>query len=344
MNKQTVTYDKLIDASGQPHFGRFGRPVGDVNHRDFLYRNEMDQIAGRLARHFHLKQFQFVGLVSERYTLGCAIVSVKYVSNAFVYLHDRHTGELRQKSLLQPLSLQCSMVSTPDHGMHRFRKGDTSFNFYAHNNPRSRNVEIFSGEDLRIDFKLSEPAGFQPIAVCTRTGFSGWTYTQKATTLSAEGAIHWGDLHIDLDGSFSGSYDWTCGYLRRHTAWNWASLSGRLADGTAVGANLANGVNETGFSENGIWIGNSLHPCGPVNLHFDRNDRRKPWRITSESGQLDLTFTPDGERREKLNLLLLASNFTQLTGFFDGSFTDAEGKRTELHRIPGFCEDHYAKW
>lgn len=344
MKKQTVTYDKLIDASGQPHYGRFDVPVKDVNHQDFHYTNEMDRAAGRLARHFHLKQFQFAGLVSERYTLGCAIVSLKYVSNAFVYLHDRQSGELRQKSLLQPLSLQCSMVSTPDTGMHRFRKGDTSFNFYAHDHSRSRTVEIFSGEELRIDFTLAEPAGFQPIAVCTRTGFSGWTYTQKATTLAARGLIEWNGQRITVDDSFSGSYDWTCGYLRRQTAWNWGSLSGRLADGTAIGANLANGVNETGYNENGIWIGNRLHPCGPVNFQFDRHNRRNPWRVTSADGQLDLTFSPDGERREKLNLILLASNFTQLTGFFDGSFTDAQGNRTELHRIPGFCEDHYAKW
>ncbi|HVK99115.1 MAG TPA: DUF2804 domain-containing protein, partial [Dongiaceae bacterium] len=128
------------------------------------------------------------------------------------------------------------------------------------------------------------------------------------------------------------------------TAWNWASLSGRLADGTRIGANLANGVNETGFTENAVWVNGHLHPLGPVHFEFDRSDRRKPWRVRTECGRLDLHFTAVGERSEKLDLFLLASNFTQLTGCFTGTFTLEDGRRLDLELIPGFCEDHYAKW
>lgn len=345
MNEKMATYDKLIDARGQPHYGRFDAPVQQVNHADFHYLNTMDRPAGQLAKHFHYKQFQFVGATSPRFTLGCAIISLKYVSNAFVYLFDRLTGELRQKSLLQPLSLGCSMANTPDAGMHRFSKGDIEFNFYATSEPRRRQVEIFGGSDIHIDLQISEPAGFQPLAVCTRTGFTGWTYTQKATALDASGCIRWGNLDIPVGtDDFLGSYDWSCGYLRRQTAWNWASLSGRLADGRRVGANLANGVNETGFTENAVWIDGKLHPFGPVIFEFDRTDRRKPWRVRAADGRLDLNFTPAGERREKLDLLLLASNFTQLTGCFTGTFTTEGGQRIQLEATPGFCEDHYAKW
>lgn len=344
MKQPAPCYDKLIDSHGQPRYGRFSQPIQQINHRDFHYLNTLDRPAHRLARHFHYKQFQFAGLVSERYTLGCAIVQLQYVSNAFVYLQDRQTGETRELNLLQPLGLRCHMADTPDQGVHHFRKGNTGFNFYAFSQPRHRRVEIFSGSHLRIDFSLHEPAGFQPIAVCTPTGFNGWTYTQKATTLPASGLIEWNDSRIALDDRFSGSYDWTCGYLRRQTAWRWASLSGRLADGTPIGANLANGVNETGCTENGLWIGNRLHDCGPVHFTFDRHRRHAPWQIDSENGRLHLTFTPDGERCDKRDLILLASNFTQLSGFFDGHFIDSKGQRTELHHVPGFCEDHYAKW
>lgn len=338
-----ATYDKLIDASGQPHFGRFDAPVQQVNHRDFQYLNSMDRPAGALARHFHYKQFQFVGLTSPRYTLGCAVVSLKYVSNAFVYLCDRLTGEQREISLLQPLSHRCRMADTPDSGLHRFRKSGIDFNFHASTAPRRRQVEIL-GSDLHIDFSIAEPNGFQPLAVCTRTGYAGWTYTQKATALNARGHIRWNGLDLAVDDSFLGSYDWSCGYLRRQTAWNWASLSGVLSDGTRVGANLANGVNETGLTENGFWVDGRLHPIGPVQFQFSRRDRRQPWHIRSDCGRLNLTFTSAGERCEKLDLYLLASNFTQLTGCFSGTFTLDDGRLMELELIPGFCEDHYAKW
>lgn len=338
-----AAYDKLIGPDGQPRFGRFSQPVATVNYRDFAYTDPLDREAGALARHFGLKQFHFLGLVSERYILGCAIVSLKYISNAFVYLFDRASGEIREKSLIQPLSLHCSMSNEPDSGMHRFRKGDTSFNIYSH--PGRRQVEVFSGEDIHIDVVLNEPAGFQPIAVCTRTGFNGWTYTQKANALDASGRIRWGNVDIEVSSpTFFGSSDWSCGYMRRQTAWNWASLSGQLPDGRRLGANLANGVNETGFTENGFWIGNELHPLGPVHFQFDKKNRQSSWRIQDANGQLDLHFSPEGQRCEKRNALILASNFTQLAGRFNGSFTTAQGERIDLQDIPGFCEDHYAKW
>lgn len=336
-------YDKLIGPDGQPRFGRFPRPVHTINHRDFAYTDPLDNPAGTLARHFHLKQFQFVGLVSERHILGCAIVSLKYISNAFVYLFDRQHGHILEKSLLQPLSLHCQMSNQPESGLHRFRKGSTEFNFYSF--PGKKHIEIFSSNDIRIDFTVEEPPGFQPIAVCTRTGFNGWTYTQKANALNASGHIQWRDLQIPVTPTaFFGSYDWSCGYMRRHTAWNWASLSGTLPDGRRFGANLANGVNETGFTENGFWLDGTLTALGPVSFRFNKQNRESAWKIQDQDGRLDLTFIPEGKRCEKLNIWLLASNFTQLAGRFHGTIQTDDGQIIRLNDIIGFCEDHYAKW
>lgn len=338
-----ATYDKLIGPDGQPRFGRFSRPVPIINHRDFLYTDPFDNKASPLARHFDFKQFQFIGLVSERYILGCAIISLKYLSNAFVYLFDRSNNRVLEKSLLQPLSLHCQMNNQPDAGVQHFRKGTTEFTF--HSDPGKRHVKITAGRDLHIDFTIEEPAGFQPVAVCTRTGFSGWTYTQKANALRAQGQIVWNNRHIAVEPEeFMGSYDWSCGYMRRHTAWNWASLSGTLPDGRPFGANLANGVNETGFTENAFWVDGKQTALGPVTFEFDKRQRNQPWRIRDEAGLLDLTFTPETTRSEKINLWILASNFTQLAGRFQGSIADGEQQHLSFDNISGFCEDHYAKW
>ena len=338
-------YDKLIGPDGQPQYGRFPGPIGEINYQDFNYTTPMDRKAGILARHFHYKQFQFVGITGKRYIIGCAIVSLKYVSNAFVYLFDRDSRSVIQQSLLQPLSLSCSMSSTPDDGTHHFQKGNANFTFTAQPEPRQRSINIKAGSNLDIALTLNEPKGFQPLALCTRTGFTGWTYTQKACALDVAGHLRWNNLDLEITrDDFLGSYDWSCGYMRRQTAWNWASLSGILDDGTRIGANLANGVNETGFNENGIWLNGTLHPLGPVNFLFSRRNRHQPWNITSSDGCLELTFKPEGERREKLDFMLLASNFTQLAGSFDGHFITAGGDRIILKGVPGFCEDHYAKW
>lgn len=338
-----AAYDKLIGPDGQPRFGRFLHPVQIINHQDFVYTDPFDNKASTLARHFHLKQFQFVGLVSERYILGCAIVSLKYVSNAFVYLFDRKSGQILENSLLQPLSLHCSMSNEPEAGIHRFHKGNTRFTFFSQ--PGRKHVEIFAGNDIHIDFTVSEPSGFQPIAVCTRTGFNGWTYTQKANALTAKGNIRWGSLEIPVEEqTFLGGYDWSCGYMRRQTAWNWASISGHLPDGRSIGANLACGVNETGFTENGFWIDGELNELGPINFQFDKRDRQSNWRLRDINDKIDLEFTPEGKRCEKLDLWLLASNFTQLAGRFNGTLITEKGQKIRMIDVPGFCEDHYAKW
>ena len=43
--------------------------------------------------------------------------------------------------------------------------------------------------------------------------------------------------------------DWTAGYMRRHTYWNWTATACRLPDGRILGLNLSCGVNETSFTE-----------------------------------------------------------------------------------------------
>ncbi len=132
--------------------------------------------------------------------------------------------------------------------------------------------------------------------------------------------------------------------MRRETSWNWACLSGFLDDGRRVGLNLAAGVNETGVTENAFWLDGEMIKLDMANFEFERYQPEKPWRVTSSDGRLDLTFHPEGKRAEKINALFMASNFKQMFGLFNGIFIDNKGLKIHLKNIPGFMEDHYAKW
>ena len=57
-----------------------------------------------------------------------------------------------------------------------------------------------------------------------------------------------------------------------------------------------------------------------------------------------LDFAPEGMHVERLNALVLATNFQQLIGRFTGTLTTAAGERLAIVNMLGFCEDHYAKW
>lgn len=340
-----VQYNKLINANGQPQFGVFSHPIREINYQDFDYHGVMDRKAGPLAKYFHFNQFQFIGLTNEDIVFGCALVDIKYLSNAFVYLYDRKAHTLDEYSFLQPLAVNAALSTYPDGGISRFKKGKAHFEIEASELPRQRILRVKIGKKIDIDVAISEPDNYEPLAICSQNGYNGWTYTQKAPALSASGKLRWKDYEFAISpDSTLGSYDWSCGYMRRETAWNWASLSGYLEDGRRVGFNFASGVNETGLTENGIWLDGKLIKVNQVRFIYDRKDRYSQWKILSADGAVDLTFEAEGERSEKLNVVLLASNFTQLFGRFYGTLKTPQGDTIELTGQPGFAEDHYAKW
>ncbi len=132
--------------------------------------------------------------------------------------------------------------------------------------------------------------------------------------------------------------------MRRETFWLWASLSHQTKDGIKVGFNLAAGVNETSHTENGLWINDELIKLDRTNFTFNRKNRMDLWQVSSSDAHIDLTFEPMGERKEKINAGLIASNFTQLFGRFNGTVKDKNGKEIKIENAMGFCEDHFAKW
>lgn len=338
------TYDKLIDLEGQPHFGVFSRPVKYINHQDFHYLNVMDKPTHWLGKHFDFNQFQFIGVTGEDFIFGCALVDIKYVGNAFVYLYDRGTRQLKEYSFLMPLAINTHLTTTPDDGESYFKRGNVTIRLSARDNPRQRTLSVKIGDEFHADIKVTEPAGYQPLSLCTKTGFSGWTYTQKAAGLDVQGSLTHHRNRYDIGTAHKASYDWSCGFMRRETAWNWACLSGTSSEGHTLGVNFANGVNETGYTENAFWVDGQLIKVNQVRFIYPKNRRQSQWLIQSDDGKVDLKFEPEGSRQEKINMIVLATNFTQLFGRFYGTLKDDAGTLHTLNGVAGFAEDHYAKW
>ena len=184
-----------------------------------------------------------------------------------------------------------------------------------------------------------------PMRVLSRTGYRGWTYTDKRSPISLSGTLHVGEKRQTLSSPETLAFtDWSAGYMRRETFWSWAASAATLSDGTPFGMNLAAGVNETGFTENMIWLGEKPIHVGPVHFDYIQGDNQSPWRITSMDGIVDLTYTPEGFRDEKINAFVLGSLFTQLCGTFTGTITPPGEPPVTVTRAPGFCEDHFARW
>lgn len=338
----------LIDEHGRPSYGYFDGPVAELSLSEFNYFNEMDKPASVMGKHFGFKQFQFVSLTTPRYIIGVAIADIRYVGSAFCYLYDISKNRITETSWLKPLGLGYQLTPSPMSGVGQISSGKGQIRFNL--------VEgvwhlFISTKTIDAELELEALPLSLPIALCSPTGYNGWTYTQKHNGLKPKGTLTVHDEPQPLNHALAG-YDFSAGYMRRETSWRWASINAHTPDGI-MGLNLAAGVNETGACENVFWINGERHLLGPVQFEFDRNsannneranNRASAWRIFSYDGNLELSFQPRNCRSEKLNLIFLKSNFRQYIGEYSGHVTDNFGKKHHLHNVLGLTEDHFARW
>ncbi|AVT48388.1 DUF2804 domain-containing protein [Shewanella baltica] len=336
-----IAPDSLINPKGLPHFGHFDGIVKTLGLADFAYFDTMDKPASAWAKHFDYKQFQFVSLVTPRYVLGIALADIAYVGSAFCYLYDIKTNTLTQLDWLKPLRFGYQMTPSPAEGKSRIGRKGAQLSFEI--------VEggwrlIIDTKNIQADVTLHSAPLSLPMAMCSPTGYNGWTYTQKHNGLTVKGSLIVAHEPQPLNHALAG-YDFSAGYMRRDTSWRWASINARIHEGI-MGLNLAAGVNETGATENVFWINGERHLLGPVQFEFDRHATlgAEVWRVYSQNGQVDLQFAARNCRSEKRNLLLLKSNFRQFIGHFSGTITDNQGRSYQLNNVLGLAEDHYARW
>ena len=340
------TSGRLINRQGDARFGVFSEAVSEVNFRDYDLRSPMDHRRGPLARHFGFHQFQFLGGLSESLVFGCAIVDIRVVGQAFAYFYEPLTRHLAEFSFRTPLALGVHFDQRPEDGSAAFRSGANHFTMTATSEPRQRHlwVRLASGVEVDAVFDEDEPR-IEPMWISTPAGASGFVFARKTAGARVSGTVRWEGRTLDLaELGVLGHNDWTAGYMRRETFWNWGCLAGRLADGRIVGLNVSCGVNETGHSENCFWVDGTLHRLGCVSFEYDRRDLMRAWHLRDSEGRLDLEFTPEGSHAEKVNALVVATNFQQLFGRYGGTLRSTAGETIELHGQLGYAERHYAKW
>ena len=336
--------EQLINADGQPSYGIFPDGVQELNYTDYDLRTPLDRRRGRLAKRLAFNQFQFISLISPQLIVGIAIVDLKLVSNAFVYLYEPGTDTFEEFSFLQPLARHTHFSNRANDGLCEFSKGANHISVHATHLPGVRRVSVRLKKGLQIDATIDESTAYHPLALCTRAGYQGWVFTQKSAAQVCNGSIQWHDRQYDLKqiGALA-AVDWSGGFMRRETFWNWGSLSCTLRDGRRLGFNLAAGVNETGFTENALWLDGRLIKVDMVDFRFDRYQPEHSWALRSADGVIDLYFEPKGRRQEKINALLIASNFKQYFGLYHGEIRLA-GETIRLEGEWGLAEDHFARW
>ncbi|QIZ77625.1 DUF2804 domain-containing protein [Ferrimonas lipolytica] len=334
--------EKLIDDAGKVRFGLLGNSVSKINIDDFWLRKPRGGQASAWNNWVGFKQFQYFGAVSEQLLFGCAIAHLRHTAIAFIYLYHPQHGMLLEISRRIPLGIGVTLSNDTTNGCSRFHAGNLAIELNHQGERKSLSVTL--GKRLHIDAWFTE-VDYQPLGIASRIGRNGWAYARKVAGVSCHGSIQLDSQKFDLTAlnSFA-HHDFSAGFLRRETFWNWACLSGRNQHGDRIGLNLSCGVNETSFSENAVWLNGQLHHLGLCYFDYDWDRPEQPWQITSEDGSVSLCFTPHGSHQQRLNLLLFASDFKQLFGQFNGQIRLSNGTNVPVDGLWGFVEDQYAKW
>lgn len=341
--------NSVATSQGEPRFGRYQGELREVD----LGRLKGRWAPAMAARLLKRKRWLYTFAATPEVAAFFAVVDLSYTSSAFAVAVDlKEQRPLCDVSFLGAPGPLAEVGDKPGAGLSAsfrtlggrlsVRRGEEDERFQLEvdvSRLRTGSLQSFQwrGELL----VAGGPPALTLIAPVDGDGLVN--VTQKRSGLLALGSLEVGGRRFRLDGGVGGQ-DYTQGYLSRHTSWRWAFAAGRLADGTPIGLNFAEGFNEgAGDSENSLWVGDRLYPLARARFEYDRQELLDPWRVTTVDGAVDLRFKPIYVHREEKDLRLVVSHFAQPVGLFEGTVR-AGGRTYTLSNVPGVTEDQDMVW
>lgn len=337
---QTLQY---LVRDEQPIFGQFKR-VETINYLDAHITRPSGRALNQRAKKRKANQFCFIGIDQQDYMIGMAVADIKWVSNAFVYVYDKNKQRMIQSHLRSPFAHGTRMGKQPNNGTIAFSRKKNQLTMHF----TQEQIQLCV-KTKHIQLQANISPSKEPMCLCTRAGYTGWVYMQKQNALDCTGELSLPSAQVPLDThNCRANIDWTLGYMQRETFWNWASINTRLPEGCVLGLNLVCGVNDTGYSENALWLDGKLINLPPSIFLYNPQDVMQPWQICSNTQvptnrKVQLTFTPITQHQDHTDIVFLASHFSQLIGIYNGTVQLAD-KNIVLNNVWGLAENHYAKW
>ena len=211
--------------------------------------------------------------------------------------------------------------------------------------------DFSDGQTLEAEIVLDrEPCDTMVIATPWAEDERAFYYNQKILAMRAIGRFSVGELAHDFhDGDSFGLLDWGRGVWTHDNTWYWSAAQGMQA-GHVFGFNLGYGFGDTtAASENMLFVDGVCHKLGRVDFGIpvrdaqaarvgDRYDVMQPWHLTDDEGRLDLTFTPDIDRCDYMDLKLIISDQHQVFGLFNGMVVLDDGSQLRIENLRAFAE------
>lgn len=350
MRKLRDTPARMVVDGKVAEYGSFRQPFREVNLLDVEL-----EIGGRRVpralREYRLKEWEHFGIISEDYYFGMVIFDAKFMGTSFFYAFNRRTGEFfehERTSVAGPLRVarelwhgECyyrhfgytmEFENRLDSGMHRLRA-----EIRGKRGKPPVQAEIFVLEDIER---------YEPLVQVSPVSSNRPLYTHKAV-VPVEGKVTLGAQTVVLDPEKDVALmDVQKTYYPYRTFWKWTTFGGHDVSGRLIGMNACQNfiTDDENYNENCTWVDGEITLLPAARFLYDESALMEPWKLTTTGKEMDLKFTPQGERQGKISLGVIMSDFHQPFGTFDGTMAGPAGQRVQVDGIFGLCEHHLARF
>mgnify|MGYP002510470196 CR=1 FL=1 len=307
------------------------------------------------ASALRIKEWDYYLVNDGDFALALTIGDMGYLALVSASILDFANGTFTTESAMGLLPLgRLHLPATSAVGVTSFSNKRVQMRFDVADGMRRLKVEFADfkdGQTLLAEVVLDEePRDSMVIATPWAEDERAFYYNQKIIGMRAVGVMRLGEFeHAFKGGDSFGLLDWGRGVWTRDNTWFWSAAQG-LQGGRRFGLNLGYGFGDTSAaSENMVFVDGIAHKLGRVDFGIpvldasaakvaERFDLMRPWHFTDDEGRLDLTFTPDLDRRDYVDLKLVVSDQHQVFGLFDGWVVLDDGAKFEIHGLRGSAE------
>ena len=301
-----------------------------------------------------LKEWDYYFISDNEYGIALTIDDNRYMGMVSVSILDFKNKTEVTKSLIRWLTFgEVSFPSSSKEGDVFMDGRKYSFYFKVANNGERHLIcsmkNVLKGQDFECNIVLKKTLDKSMVIATPFKKKKHFYYNQKINLLQARGIFSLGKLRHQFKKEESlGVLDWGRGVWTYSNTWYWSSLNANH-NGHWIGFNLGYGFGDTSnASENMFFYDKEAFKLEDVTFNIPKDQKGnleflKEWTLTSNSGDINLRFSPIIDRYANTNALIIQSNQHQVFGYFSG-IIKITGKEYKFENLLGFAEMVKNRW
>jgi len=350
VRKVEKTPARMVEKDGTINFGTFQTPFREANILDSPLHASSSKVPA-FWKKFRLKEWQHYGIITPTHYFGMVIFDAKFMGVSFFYAYDRNENIRFEHGAQAPGGASLVAAQMYDDICEFKQKGyllrfenklQDGYHKLIIDIAGKKNRPSVKGEiKILEDLNTIEPL----VQVSPVTPFRPF-YTHKVAA-PAEGEIMLDAkkiaLHCKQDVAL---IDEQKTYYPYVSFWKWATAAGYNEYGELLAFNLCQNMieNDEDYNENCVWVDGKIYCLKAARFKFEENNVLHPWEVRTNDGYMDLSFTPSGERAEKISIGVIRSDFHQPFGMYNGRFKNEHNRIYPLTNLFGLAEHHITRY